>query len=204
MAYNLHDVAEVLAKHGFKALVFDNKEAVIKWLKEDFPKTETVGRGGSVTLDTLGFDEIIEGRGMKVFNHAHAKPEEKKQTWAAANSSDAYFMSANAVTADGMIFNVDGAGNRVSAMTFGPRKVYYVVGKNKIVADLNAAHKRLQEIAAPKNVARIGLPTGCAKTGKCVDCSSPKRICNAYCVLARAPWAIDESWVLLVDEEMGY
>ena len=204
MAYDLQKIAKKLTDRGFKVLVFATKDEVVKWLQEDFSGAETVGRGGSVTLDSLGFDEIIKSRGITVYNHAHAKPEEKRQTWASANSSEAYFMSANALTADGMIFNVDGAGNRVSAMTFGPKKVYYLVGKNKIVDNLDGAYQRLQEVAAPKNVARIGLPTGCAKTGKCVDCSSPKRICNAYSILARAPWAIDESWVLLVDEEMGY
>ena len=204
MAYDLQEVAKKLTDHGFKVRLFSAKEEVVKWLKEDFAEAETVGRGGSVTLDSLGFDEVLKERGLTVFNHANAKPEEKRQTWAAANSSDAYFMSANALTADGMIFNVDGAGNRVSAMTFGPKKVYYVVGKNKIVDDLDGAYERLRETAAPKNVARLSLPTGCAKTGKCVDCSSPKRICNAYSILARAPWAIEESWVLLVDEEMGY
>ncbi|MGI5825332.1 MAG: lactate utilization protein [Bacillota bacterium] len=204
MAYDLSAVAEKLTDHGFKVLIFPRKEDVVQWLKNDFAAVETVGRGGSETLESLGFDEIIKSRGMQLFNHAYAKPEEKRKIWGLANSSEAYFLSANAVTADGMIFNVDGAGNRVSAMSFGPKKVYYIVGRNKIVDDLNKAHERLQTIAAPKNVARLSLPTGCAKTGRCMDCSSSKRICNSYTVLARAPWAVEESWVLLVDEDMGY
>lgn len=204
MDYDFSAVAKKLIDHGFKVQIFGNKDALIEWLRNDFPLFKSVGRGGSVTLDNLGFDEIIKKRGMKVFNHAVVDPSEKRRTWEQANNSDAYFLSANAVTQDGMIFNVDGAGNRVSAMSFGPKKVYYVVGRNKIVEDLNGAYERVQNIAAPKNVARLNLPTGCAKTGKCVDCNSPKRICNSYTILARAPWAIEESWVLLVNEDMGY
>ncbi len=200
----LRTVADALTAHGFHVRVFDDRQAVERWLREEFAAVDTVGRGGSVTLDELGFDEIIQSRGMKLFNHAKALPSKKRETWRAAGSADAYFLSANALTADGKIFNVDGAGNRVAAMSFGPKKVYYIVGKNKLVADLDEAHRRLEQVAAPKNVARLNLPTGCAKTGRCMDCGSPKRICNVYTVLARAPWAIEESWVLLVNEEMGY
>ena len=204
MGYSLNEVAEQFEKHGFKTMIFKDAAEVAAWLRNDFAKVESVGRGGSVTLNSLGFDEIIKERGMAVHNHAGADPKTKRQIWQAAGNADAYFMSANAVTADGKILNVDGAGNRVSAMTCGPRKVYYIVGKNKIVADLTAAHKRVQTVAAPKNVERLNLPTGCKKAGTCVDCSAEKRICNAYVTLARAPWAIEESWVILVDEDMGY
>lgn len=204
MGYSLNEVAEQFAKHGFKTMVFKDKAEVIDWLRGGFTAVESVGRGGSVTLDSLDFDGIMKERGMAVHNHAGADSREKRAIWQAAGSADAYFMSANAATADGKILNVDGAGNRVSAMTCGPRKVYYIVGRNKIVADLEAAHKRVQTVAAPKNVARLNLPTGCQKAGTCVDCSAEKRICNAYVTLARAPWAIEESWVILVDEDMGY
>lgn len=202
--YSLKTTAEQLEKHGFHILIFETKAEAVNWLKNDFEKVETVGRGGSVTLNELGFDEVLQERGITVYNHGTVNPEQKRQTWENANSADAYFMSANAVTADGMIFNVDGAGNRVSAMAFGPKKVYYVAGKNKIVKDLNAAYERLQTVAAPKNVERLKLATGCAKAGRCVDCNAPKRICNAYMILARAPWAIDESWVILINEDLGY
>ncbi len=204
MGYSLPEVAEQFEKHGFKTKVFNDKAAVIDWLQNDFAQVDSVGRGGSVTLDGLGFDEIMSKRGMAVCNHAGADPAAKRQIWQAAGSADAYFMSANAATADGKILNVDGAGNRVSAMTCGPKKVYYIIGRNKIVADLDAAHKRVQAVAAPKNVARLNLNTGCKKTGSCVDCNAERRICNAYVVLARAPWAVEESWVILVDEDMGY
>lgn len=201
----LNNVAEALENHGFKTLVFETKEEAMDWLKNGFPAVETVGHGGSVTLGELDFVNIMIRRGFGVYSHAFAKtPEEKADFLKRANNADAYFMSANAVTADGMIFNVDGSGNRVSAMTFGPKKVYYMVGKNKIVKDLAAAQERLETIAAPKNVARLNLATGCAKTGRCMDCNAPKRICNAYVTLARAPWSIEESWVILINEDLGY
>lgn len=201
----LQKVADTLEKHGFKTLVFQTKAEAVKWLAEDFPAVQTVGHGGSVTLGELNFVNVMLKRGITVYSHALAKnAEEKADFIKKANSADAYFMSANAVTEDGMIFNVDGSGNRVSAMTYGPQKVYYVVGKNKIVKNLTAAHQRLETVAAPKNVERLQLPTGCAKTGHCVNCDSPKRICNAYVTLTRAPWSIKESWVILINENLGY
>ena len=129
----LFDVAGKLERHGFNTLVFDTKEDVVRWLETAFTDVKYVGRGSSVTSDTLELDSVLGKQGIKVFNHANATPDTKQDVLRSANNAEVYFLSANAVTADGCILNVDASGNRVSAMTFGPEKVVYIVGRNKIV-----------------------------------------------------------------------
>jgi hypothetical protein len=204
-AYSLTDVAFKFEKHGFETLIFEKKRDVVDWLNTEFKGVQTLGRSSSVTLDALGFDDIMSGQGIKIFNHVNSKPENKREVLHAANNSDVYFLSANAVTADGLIFNVDASGNRVSAMTFGPKKVIYIIGKNKIVDDAEQAFLRLKKIAGPRNALRINKKNGCALNhGICVDCNSSERICNAYLILARAPWSIDKSMVVFVNEDLGF
>ena len=181
----------------------ERKEEVIHWFQTEFPQVKTVGRGGSVTLDQLNISQILRDRGMTVYYHGEASQEERRQVMEKAMFSDIYLSSVNALLADGSLFNVDGNGNRVAALIFGPQEAIYVVGKNKIVANLTEAEERLKTIASPQNVARLQYPAGCLKTGRCIDCNSPKRICNAYTLLKRAPWAV-KSTVILVNEDLGY
>jgi hypothetical protein len=117
--------------------------------------------------------------------------------------ADVYVSSSNAVTEDGKLYNIDGTGNRVGSMTFGPKKVILVCGINKIVKDLDAAVSRVQNRAAPMNARRLALKTPCAETGVCADCASPQRICNVYVVTAKKPVWTDVT-VLLVGEPLGF
>ena len=117
--------------------------------------------------------------------------------------SDWYFMSSNAVTEDGTLLNLDGLGNRVASLIFGPDKVLVVVGVNKITSDINEAYRRVREVASPRNAQRFDIGTPCKKTGKCADCLSPDTICcsmvhTRYC---KVPGRIT---VILVDESLGY
>jgi hypothetical protein len=113
-----------------------------------------------------------------------------------------FLASSNAVTEDGKLYNIDGTGNRVAAMTFGPKKVILVCGINKIVKDIDDAHRRAKERAAPMNARRLNTKTPCAETGECADCSSPQRICNVYTALVKKPSRTDIT-VLLVGEPLG-
>ena len=118
-------------------------------------------------------------------------------------TADVFVCSSNAITEDGKLYNVDGTGNRVAAMTFGPRKVVLACGINKIVKDVDEAERRVREWAAPMNARRLGLETPCAKTGLCSDCSSPQRICNIRSLLVKRPLRTDFT-VLLIGERLGF
>ena len=104
---------------------------------------------------------------------------------------------------DGKLVNVDGTGNRVAAMIFGPGKVIVVAGINKIVRDLGAAEERIRSVAAPVNNSRIGLPNPCVKTGECMDCQGPTRICNVTTIIGKRP-NTTEMHVVIVGEDMGF
>ncbi len=120
-----------------------------------------------------------------------------------AFGADYYFSSANAITQDGYILNVDSSGNRVAAIIYGPEKVYLVVGQNKVCKDAEAALKRNQDIAAPLNCKRLQRKTPCNHTGICVNCLSPERICRAYTLLQMAP-TNHEITVVMIGEDLGY
>ena len=115
---------------------------------------------------------------------------------------DVLLVSTNAVTLDGKLVNVDGMGNRVTSMVYGPAQAILVVGRNKIVRDVEEALDRVQNIIAPYHAKNMGLPTPCAKTGKCEDCSSPARICNITTIISKKPPGIDFT-VVLVNDDLG-
>jgi L-lactate utilization protein LutB len=117
--------------------------------------------------------------------------------------ADTFFVSSNAITEDGTLYNVDGRGNRVAAMTYGPRKVIVIAGVNKIVKDLDDAIRRVEETAAPANTRRLDLSTPCKTLGYCTDCQSDDRICNKYSVLKKA---FDENrfHIILLNDTLGF
>jgi hypothetical protein len=117
--------------------------------------------------------------------------------------ADLFLCSVNAVTMTGEIVNRDGCGNRINAMTFGPRKVVLVAGRNKVVSDLDAALARIEETAAPIRAMSLNRKTPCVKTGVCMDCDSPERICRITSIIHRKPLMTEIS-VLLLDEDLGY
>ena len=130
------------------------------------------------------------------------KPEEIKQIYREAFFCDAYFTSTNAITEDGELYNVDGNGNRVAAMLYGPDKVIVIAGVNKIVKNINEAISRVENLAAPANAKRLNRKTPCVITGKCMNCNSPERICREYTVI-RKP-APNRIFILLLNENYGY
>ena len=160
---------------------------------------KTVGIGGSRTAKDMGLYERL-GEKNTVYGHWQVPGYE---TQLKANAAEVYITSANAITEDGEILNIDGRGNRVAAQVFGNKKVYYVAGINKICPDFNSALDRARNVAAVKNCERFGLNTPCQTDGKCHDCRSPQRICNAL-VVHWAPMMGMESEVVLIGEEMGF
>lgn len=160
-----------------------------------------IGIGGSVTIDTLDvYDRLCESN--EVFWHwkNHA-PETRER----AGKAETYLCSANGVSENGEIVNIDGFGNRVAGTIYGPERVFLVVGKNKIAPDLNGAIDRARNIAAPLNARRLNRHTPCAVgEPRCHDCRSPEKVCGVMTVFFMPPTSIKEFHVILVDEDLGY
>ncbi len=199
-------VTEALRKNGFNVEVFKSGEDAKKKIMEDISPDETVGFGGSATTNTdLGIYKSLKERGNKVFFHSAVKdPEEKKEQFAGAILSDVYITGTNAITYDGELVNIDATGNRLAAMLSPTHeRVYIVAGKNKIVKNYESAMLRIKNIVAPKNVERLGYNTPCAKLGKCMDCESSHRICNATLVQKRQMF-YGNTFIYLIDENLGF
>lgn len=196
---------ENLEKNNIKGYFVQDENELIKKISEIVPEGSTVSVGGSMTLFETGvIDFLRSGRYNFLDRYEEGlNAEEIKEIFRKSFSADAYFTSSNAVTEDGEIYNVDGNGNRVAAMIYGPDKVIIVAGINKIVKDLDEAILRNREIAAPANAKRLNKNTPCTKVGYCMDCTSPDRICRNY-VLIKNQVIKDRMHVIFVNKELGY
>ncbi len=190
------------AKNLVKDMLFDG--CVITW-------------GGSMSVIECGIDELLRDKRYCFLDRGRAgiTPEQQQECFKAAIGADFFFCSTNAITENGELLNVDGLANRISSIAFGPKKVIMIVGKNKIVPDINKAFLRVKKIAAPKNCVRLGKNTPCAKLGHCVSllnndspnfadgCQSDDRICCDYMISATQRQK-DRITVILVNEDLGY
>lgn len=191
-----------LGKNGIKAKYFEKGKEAVAALMLEIGNTEKVGIGGSITVKDLGIPEIIRDRGNELFYHwFETTPEGMASARLNALHSDVYIASANAVTEDGKLVNMDGNGNRIAAMVYGPKRVFIICGTNKIVKNEAEGIKRIEENAW-KNAVRLGLNTPCVSTKQCQDCNHPQRMCNALTVI-RKKTATDIT-VYLIGEELGY
>ena len=157
-----------------------------------------VGIGGSMTVQQMGLHEKLAAH-----NEVHWHWTDGPEARAEAARADVYITSANGLAETGEIINIDGAGNRVASTLYGHRKVYFIIGKNKLAPTYDEALRRARNIAAPKNAQRLGKKTPCAVKGdRCYDCKSPERICRGLVVLWGPSMGI-ETEIVLVDEELG-
>ncbi len=197
-------VVEALKKNRFKAEFMATREAVRQWLLELIPTEASVGLGGSVTIRQLNVLEELKKRGNRILDHNDpmATLEEKTRVRRQQLTSDVYLSGTNAVTLDGKLVNLDGTGNRVAAMIYGPQKVIIVIGINKIVKDVDSALERIEMFAAPMNNYRLGYQNPCVKTGFCMDCESEQRICNVITIMRKKPTQTDIT-VIIIGEELG-
>lgn len=164
----------------------------------------TVGIGGSITVKELDLESLLLNKDCVVFWHWHgANQEEQDAIRRKAMNADVYICSSNALTLDGKLVNIDGTGNRVSSMVFGPRRVIIIVGINKLTENLHTAIERIKTKAAPANARRLNIKTPCAETNQCSDCSSPHRMCNVTTIIEGKPGSIEMN-VLIVGEKLGY
>ncbi|MGI6575848.1 MAG: lactate utilization protein [bacterium] len=204
MEEKLMQVVEALRKRGIKADFVPDKESAKKELLERIPAGASVGIGGSITIEQLGVEKALADKGCNVYWHWRASKEETMQTRRAAVAADIYLASSNAITEDGRLVNIDGMGNRLTGMVFGPPRVILVIGSNKLAPNLDAAIDRARNKATVPNVKRLGIKAPCYYTGHCIsDCASPSRACKVLMVIERKPTATDIE-VILVGEELGY
>lgn len=198
-------VAEACRRRNFEAYYCSNQEEVIPLLLSLIPKEHVVSWGGSETLAELGVIDAVKANGYQVIDRATASsPEERTEMMRRALLSDTFLMSANAVSEEGTLINVDGNGNRVAALMFGPKSVIAVVGMNKVVRDTDEAILRARTVAAPMNTQRFdGLNTPCKATGSCADCKSPDCICS-YVTVTRMCRPKGRIKVIFVGENLGF
>lgn len=194
-------VKKKLESNGFKVSVFPDKEAASAYLDKEIDG-KTVGIGGSVTVSEMGLAELLKTHNTVCWHWI--KGADAAAMMKGAGEAELYISSVNALAETGEIINIDGVGNRVSSIIYGHKKVYFVVGSNKLAENYEAALFRARNMAAPLNAKRIGTKTPCAAAGdKCYDCSSPERICNALSVLWKRPKGCEYE-IVLIDEALGY
>mgnify|MGYP000410714946 CR=1 FL=1 len=193
-----------LEERGFKVSAFATAKEAAEYLNAQIDG-ESVSFGGSMTLSQMGLFESL-GKHNIMFSHWNV-PDGMSAAEVLKNAStcDNYLLSANGLAETGEIINIDGTGNRLSESLFGPKRVYYVIGKNKIAPDLSSAMDRARNIACPKNAARFNKKTPCVVSDdkKCYDCNSPERICNAILILER-PCTGMEVEMVFINEDLGY
>lgn len=195
---------EALENNGFTVEYAANIVQATEVILNMIPTAALVGVGGSITVRELGLVQALHARGNPVAQHwGDYSPDERMKIRRQQLTADVFLTSSNAITEKGQLVNVDGAGQRVAAMIFGPKKVIVVAGINKVVMDLNAAIDRINNVAAPINAKRLNRKTPCATTGICSDCESTERICNIMTIIEKKPLLTDFT-VVLVGEALGY
>ena len=186
---SLQDVAAALERRGLAAKVFASRADAAAFVLEAAASAKVIGMGGAESVKQLGVVDELSRQGRELVRETPC---------------DLFLLSANALTADGRIVNIDGRGNRVAASVSGPKKVVYVIGRNKIVeGGIDAAIARIKAKACPPNCVRLGKKTPCAATGKCADCDSPDRICKVTAIFDRRPTGTPTA-VYVVDADLGY
>lgn len=165
------------------------------------PEGCTVTMGGSMSVHEIGLYDALKQGNYNFIDRSQM--EDKRAAMLAAYDADVYLSSSNALTEDGILVNIDGVANRVSAIAQGPHKVVFIVSMNKICVDLDGAMKRARNVAAPINAQRFGLSTPCAATGACMDCKSPDNICCQF-LITRYSRQEERIHVILVNDILGF
>ena len=186
-----------LEARGYATSYFGSAAAAVDYLDGKLDGT-VIGFGGSVTVRDIGLYERLSAHNTTFWHW-------KGDTPAQALGAKVYITSLNGVAVTGELINIDNTGNRVASTLYGPEKLYFIIGVNKIAADYEAALWRARNIAAPKNAQRLNRKTPCAvASDRCYDCSSPDRICRALTVFWEKPAGIGEVEIVIIDDELGY
>ena len=178
-----------------------SKEEALKMALDLIPEGSRVAKGGSMSVVEIGLEDAVKNGNYEYCDRAAMK--DKREAELFAYSADVYLGSVNAITEDGVLVNIDGNSNRVSAYAYGPEKLVLIVGLNKVASDADAAMKRARNEAATINAQRFGLSTPCSKTGRCMDCKSRDNICCQF-LITRFSKHKDRIHVILVNENLGF
>ena len=184
--------------HGYYT---ESKEAALKKALELIPEESSVTMGGGMSVHEIGLVDVLKEGNYDFIDRDDY--EDKRDAMLKAYDADYFLSSANAMTEDGVLINIDGNANRVSAIAQGPKHVLFIIGMNKICIDVDSAMKRTRNVAAPINAQRFGLSTPCAKTGSCMDCKSPDTICCQF-LITRYSMHKDRISVILVNDMLGF
>lgn len=196
-------LVKAMKKRQFDAYYCSTAEEAVEKVLELIPEGDVVSWGGVATVDQLGIKDRLRQRNQPLIDRDTAKtPDERMDMLRQALTCDTFLMSSNATSEDGQLVNIDGMGNRVAALCFGPKQVIVVAGMNKVAGDLDSAMSRARHIAAPANVQRFDVKTPCAVTGQCGNCTSPDCIC-AQIVTTRFSKIPGRIKVVLVGEVLG-
>ena len=199
----LQNVAKALEKNRYDVKVFETKEEAVAYLDGLFDNM-VIGFGDSQTMVQMGLHDKLAAHNTVIDPYRSVDNDDFLRIAKDALTTEVFLTSVNGLTEDGVIVNLDGTGNRVAGSLFGHKKVYFIVGKNKIAPDMEQAIWRVRNIAAPQNARRLKLRTPCAvKADKCYNCASPDRICNGLMIMMKKMNDIDME-VLLINEELGY
>ena len=196
-------VEKNLNDRGFQVTIFENQEEAVKYLETQI-NGQTVGFGGSVTLEQMGLYEALQSHNQVFWHWRIPEGKTGQEVKQAAAAAKVYISSVNALAKTWEIINIDGNCNRVSSIFYGHEKVYLILGENKIEEDYERALYRARNTAAPRNAKRLRINTPCAQKGeKCYDCKSPDRICRGLSVLWEKPTS-GEFEVILVCQDLGF
>ncbi len=209
MNENITKRNELLAKKVIDGLKSRNmtgyyaatKEEALKKALELIPKGSSISMGGAMSAHEIGLVEALQGADYDFIDRD--KESDKRAAMLKAYDADIFLASVNAMTEDGVLVNIDGNSNRVSAIAQGPKKVIFIVGMNKVCNDVDGAMKRARNVAAPINAQRFGLNTPCAKTGACMNCKSPDTICCQF-LITRYSRHEGRIHVILVNDNLGF
>lgn len=195
-----------LAKNSFTAQYCATPHEAAEYIIAHATDAVTVGFGGSMSVAALKVEQLLCDQGKDILNHTNPalSREDKVEVMRRQLTCDLFLCGCNALTLNGELVNIDGIGNRVGAMIFGPRKVIVVAGRNKLVdGTVQDAIMRVKNWATPPNAKRLGYNTPCASTGFCSNCNSPERICRATTIIDRKP-RLTDLHVLVVNAELGF
>jgi hypothetical protein len=197
-------VIESMGKNNISEFYVESEDEAREKLLSMIPEGSKLGYGGSVTLEQIGAIHAFRSGNYDFIDRHRPGISEKEQYKLRQESllADVFVMSTNAITMDGKLVNIDGTGNRVAALIFGPSKVIVVAGVNKIVSDVNAAMDRIKNYVTPIHARRRDKHLPCAKTGYCIDCSAPERSCNAVVTIEHQRQK-ERITVIIVGKELG-
>lgn len=199
-----HTLIQNLRKRNMAGYYCETKEEAVTLALSLIKEQSTVSFGGSMTLEEMGLLDQLRQGDYKLLDRSAAKsPDEVAKIYHESFVADTYVMSTNAISLDGQLVNIDGRGNRVAALIYGPKQVLVLAGMNKVASDLEAAINRVSNFAAPPNTLRLNRNTPCSKTGFCNDCQSDDCICSNT-VITRRSSVEERIKVILIGEVLGY